>query len=98
MHAATKTRERPSVETDVDDSLDRPWTVTVYNDPINLMGYVTLIIMRVFGYAREKAEKMMLDVHRKGKCIVWSGTREKAELYVQQLHGYHLNAAMARDN
>jgi ATP-dependent Clp protease adaptor protein ClpS len=41
---------------------------------------------------------MMLDVHQKGKCIVWSGTREKAELYVQQLHGYHLNAAMARDN
>ena len=96
MHAATKTRERPSVETDVDDSLDRPWTVTVYNDPINLMGYVTLIIMRVFGYAREKAEKMMLDVHQKGKCIVWSGTREKAELYVQQLHAHLLLATLEK--
>jgi ATP-dependent Clp protease adaptor protein ClpS len=98
MNAATKTLERPAVDTDVDDSLDRPWVVTVYNDPVNLMGYVTLVIMRVFGYPREKAEKMMLDVHQKGKCIVWSGEREKAELYVQQLHSHQLNAAMARDD
>jgi ATP-dependent Clp protease adaptor protein ClpS len=97
MNAGTKTMERPSAETEEDDSLDRPWLVTVYNDPVNLMGYVTLVLMRVFGYPREKAEKMMLDVHLKGKCIVWSGEREKAELYVQQLHSHQLNAAMARD-
>jgi len=97
MPDATKTLERPASEIDEDESLDRPWVVTVYNDPVNLMGYVTLVIMRVFGYPRPKAEKMMLDVHHKGKSIVWSGEREKAELYVQQLHSHQLNAAMARD-
>jgi ATP-dependent Clp protease adaptor protein ClpS len=97
MTAGTKTLDLPSLQTDVDDSLDRPWLVTVFNDPVNLMGYVTLVLMRVFGYPREKAEKMMLDVHLKGKCIVWSGEREKAELYVQQLHSHQLNAAMVRD-
>ena len=96
MRAATKTIELPSVDTDTDESLDRPWVVTVYNDPVNLMGYVTLIIMRVFGYPREKAEEMMVAVHQKGKCIVWTGEREQAELYVQQLHSHQLNAAMAR--
>ncbi len=98
MPAPPKIIELPSVHTEVDDAQDRPWVVTIYNDPVNLMGYVTLVIMRIFGYPRRKAEEMMLAVHLKGKCIVWSGEREKAELYVQQLHSHQINAAMARDD
>lgn len=97
MPASPKTIELPSVHSEVEDALDRPWLVTIYNDPVNLMGYVTMVIMRIFGYPRQKAEEMMLAVHNKGKCVVWSGEREKAELYVQQLHSHQLNAAMSRD-
>jgi ATP-dependent Clp protease adaptor protein ClpS len=96
MPSAPKTIEVPAIETGADEALDRPWHVIIFNDPVNLMGYVTLIIMRIFGYAREKAEQMMMAVHTKGRCIVWTGEREKAELYVQQLHSNQLTAAMAR--
>ncbi len=75
---------------------DLPWNVVVHNDPVNLMSYVTLVFQRVFGYSREKAEKHMLEVHYKGRSIVWSGARERAELYVQQLHGYLLLATLER--
>ena len=95
MPAAPKTIEVPAVSTRVDAELDRPWQVTVYNDPVNLMSYVTMVFMRVFGYAREKAEQMMIAVHTKGKCIVWTGERERAELYLEQLHAYQLNAAIS---
>ncbi len=96
MPGAPKTFDLPAVDTDTDESLDVPWNVTVFNDPVNLMGYVTLVIMRIFGYPRAKAETMMLAVHKKGKCIVWSGERERAELYVQQLQSHQLKASMAR--
>jgi ATP-dependent Clp protease adaptor protein ClpS len=95
MAASPKTIEVPSVSTHADAELDRPWQVTVYNDPVNLMSYVTMVFMRVFGYAREKAEQMMIAVHTKGKCIVWTGERERAELYLEQLHAYQLNAAIS---
>ena len=95
MPAAPKTIEVPAVSTRVAAELDRPWQVTVYNDPVNLMSYVTMVFMRVFGYAREKAEQMMIAVHTKGKCIVWTGERERAELYLEQLHAYQLNAAIS---
>jgi len=98
MPASPKTVELPLPEVETDESLDRVWNVIVYNDPVNLMGYVTLVLMRIFGYRREKAEEMMVAVHSKGKCIVWSGEREKAELYVQQLHSHQLNAGMSKDD
>jgi ATP-dependent Clp protease adaptor protein ClpS len=73
---------------------ESPWNVVVHNDPVNLMNYVTMVFQRVFGFGREKAEKHMLEVHHNGRSILWSGVRERAELYVQQLHGYLLLATI----
>ena len=83
-------------ETRPKEALDLPWQVVVHNDPINLMTYVTMVFQKVFGFNREKAEKHMLEVHKEGRSIVWSGLRERAELYVQQLHGYLLLATLER--
>jgi len=83
-------------ETRAKDELALPWNVIVHNDPINLMSYVTMVFMRVFGYPRARAETLMLEVHHKGRSLVWSGGREHAELYVQQLHGYQLLATMEK--
>jgi ATP-dependent Clp protease adaptor protein ClpS len=73
-----------------------PWNVIVHNDPVNLMSYVTMVFQRVFGYPRDKSEKHMLEVHNNGRSILWSGARERAELYVQQLHGYLLLATIEK--
>jgi ATP-dependent Clp protease adaptor protein ClpS len=78
------------------DELDVPWQVVVHNDPVNLMTYVTMVFQKVFGFTRERAEKHMLEVHHQGRSILWSGVRERAELYVQQLHGYLLLATIER--
>src|SRR5215475_7248677 len=83
-------------ETHAEEVLDLPWQVVVHNDPVNLMSYVTMVFQRVFGYPRDKAEKHMLEVHHKGRSILWSGMREPAELYVQQLHGYLLLATLEK--
>ena len=85
-------------ETSTEESLDVPWNVVVHNDPVNLMSYVVRVFRTVFGFSREKAEKHMLEVHHQGRSIVWSGLRERAELYVQQLHGYLLLATLERVN
>ena len=73
-------------ETRTEESLDIPWNVVVHNDPINLMEYVTKVFMAVLGFSRQKAEVHMLEVHEQGRSIVWTGVRERAELFVQQLH------------
>jgi ATP-dependent Clp protease adaptor protein ClpS len=83
-------------ETATRAELSTPWNVIVHNDPINLMNYVTMVLMRVFGYPRAKAKKMMLEVHTQGRSLVWSGGREQAEHYVHQLHGYQLLATMEK--
>jgi ATP-dependent Clp protease adaptor protein ClpS len=83
-------------ETKTKEDLAMPWNVIVHNDPINLMSYVTMVFMRVFGYPRAKAETHMLEVHTKGRSLVWSGEREQAEHYVHQLHGYQLLATMEK--
>ena len=87
------------VEPDVDESVDvaRPWVVVVWNDPINLMSYVVYVFQKLFGYSREKATKLMLDVHYKGKAAVSFGNREKAEADVSRLHAHGLWATMERD-
>jgi ATP-dependent Clp protease adaptor protein ClpS len=77
---------------------DRPWVTIVWNDPVNLMSYVTHVFMKVFGYPRSKAEKLMLDVHRRGRAVVSTGTRERMELDVATLHGYGLWATLQRDD
>jgi ATP-dependent Clp protease adaptor protein ClpS len=87
--------EQPDV-TEVTE-LDRPWKVIVWNDPINLMSYVTFVLQKLFGYPKEKAHKLMLDVHLKGKAVVSHGSREKAELDVFRLHEHGLWATMEHD-
>ena len=87
----------PEIRTDDDASVDRPWIVLVWNDPINLMSYVTFVFQKVFGYSREKATELMLDVHHKGRAVVSSGTREKAEIDVFRLHEHGLWATMQHD-
>jgi ATP-dependent Clp protease adaptor protein ClpS len=77
---------------------DRPWIVIVWNDPVNLMSYVTFVFQKLFGYSLEKATKLMLDVHEKGKAVVSSGPREKAELDVFRLHEHGLWATMEHDS
>ena len=76
---------------------DRPWVVIVWNDPINLMSYVTLVFQKLFGYSKAKATKLMLQVHNEGKAVVSSGSREKAEHDVARLHGHGLWATMQQD-
>ena len=90
------TTAEPAEETLSEDDLDLPWQVIVHNDPVNLMSYVTMVFQRVFGYPRDKAERHMLEVHHNGRSILWSGMREPAELYVQQLHGYLLLATLEK--
>lgn len=76
---------------------DHPWLVIVWNDPINLMSYVVYVFQTLFGYSHEKATRLMLDVHFKGKAVVSSGPRERAEHDVYMLHSYGLWATMSKD-
>jgi ATP-dependent Clp protease adaptor protein ClpS len=87
--------DRPEGDQVVDP--DRPWVVIVWNDPINLMTYVTYVLQKLFGHPREVAEKLMLQVHYEGRAVVSSGTREKAELDVFRLHEHALWATMQQD-
>src|SRR3989442_14371928 len=83
------------VETDVRAKLAPPWNVIVHDDPITLMVYVTMTLQRVFGYPLEKAQALMMEVHKTGRSIVWTGGREQAEVYVHKLHAAQLLATMA---
>jgi ATP-dependent Clp protease adaptor protein ClpS len=84
---------------DIDEVVepDVPWIVLVWNDPINLMSYVTYVFQKLFGYSKEKATSLMLDVHHKGRAVVASGAREKCELDVFRLHEHGLWATMQKD-
>jgi ATP-dependent Clp protease adaptor protein ClpS len=73
-----------------------PWNVIVHNDPISLMSYVTMVFQKLFGYSFPKAYALMMEVHTEGRSVVWSGSRERAEVYVTKLHAYHLQATMER--
>ena len=84
----TETKEKVALAT--------PWNVVVHNDPVNLMSYVTMVFQRVFGYPPAKARKHMMEVHQAGRSILWTGERERAEFYVQQLHAYLLLASMEK--
>jgi ATP-dependent Clp protease adaptor protein ClpS len=76
---------------------DRPWIVVVWNDPVNLMTYVTYVLQKLFGYSKAKAEQLMLQVHNEGKAIVSDGTREKAELDAARLQAHGLWATIEQD-
>jgi ATP-dependent Clp protease adaptor protein ClpS len=87
------------VEPDADELVaeDHPWIVLVWNDPVNLMSYVTFVLQKLFGYSLEKATELMLDVHHKGKAVVANGSREQAEMHVFRLHEHGLWATMEKD-
>jgi len=78
----TQTKEKTALGT--------PWNVVVHNDPINSTTYVTMVFKRVFGFSTQKATQHMLEVHERGRSILWTGERERAEFYTQQLQSYLL--------
>lgn len=82
--------------TRTDTALDVPWNVIVHDDPVNLMGYVTYVLMKIFGYDEKKAAILMMQVHKQGRSIVWTGQREKAEFYVQQLQSHQLKTSLEK--
>lgn len=83
-------------EEDSSAALDRPWLLVVYDDPVNTMAFVTEVFERVLSLARPEAERKMWEVHTKGRSVVWEGTRERAEVFMQQLHLYGLQAKLER--
>jgi ATP-dependent Clp protease adaptor protein ClpS len=97
--ATPETIERTgeSVREDERAATDRPWVTIVWDDPINLMSYVTYVFQQLFGFPKSKAEKLMLDVHQTGKAVVTAGTREEMERDVSRLHGAGLWATLAHD-
>jgi ATP-dependent Clp protease adaptor protein ClpS len=86
--------EETHVEVDEVPQTDRPWVTVVWNDPVNLMSYVTWVLQKLFGYSKEKAERLMLDVHQKGKAIVSSGPRERMEYDASRLQAHGLWATV----
>jgi ATP-dependent Clp protease adaptor protein ClpS len=96
MSTTAPVRERTEEEEEVVEP-DVPWVVIVWNDPVNLMSYVVYVLQKLFGYSKDKATKLMLDVHHRGKAVVSSGPREKAEFDVYRLHGAGLWATMQKD-
>lgn len=86
----TATATRESTE------LDLPWNVVVFDDPVNLMGYVTWVFMKVFGYSESKAATLMMEVHQLGRSVVWTGAREKAEFFTQQLQSHQLKSSLEK--
>ena len=81
----------------VDEAEDRPWVTVVWDDPVNLMHYVSYIFQKLFGYSKAKATELMLKVHEEGKAVVTSGSRDKMEHDVRRLHAAGLWATMQRD-
>jgi ATP-dependent Clp protease adaptor protein ClpS len=87
--------DRPEVDDVVDP--DRPWVAIVWNDPVNLMSYVTHVLMELFGYSKSEAHTLMLAVHHEGKAVVSTGTREQMERDVTRLHARGLWATLQQD-
>ena len=85
--------ERPSLE----EAVDVPWITLVWNDPVNLMSYVTYVLMSYFAYSKEEAEALMLQVHNDGRAVVSSGSKENMERDVEAMHSYGLWATMQKD-
>ncbi|MHB1615138.1 MAG: ATP-dependent Clp protease adapter ClpS [Actinomycetes bacterium] len=95
MSVAPVETDRPASDQRTDP--DRPWVTIVWNDPVNLMSYVTYVFQQYFGYSKEKATTLMLDVHQKGRAVVSSGTREEMERDVEAMHSYGLWATLRHD-
>ena len=81
----------------IEDAFAKAWHVIVWNDPVNLMTYVVFVFMKVLAFTKEKATRHMLEVHEQGKSIVATETREKAELYYQQIQSHGLTVTLEQD-
>ena len=95
MSVAPVEVEQP--EQDEELRTEKPWVTIVWNDPVNLMSYVAFVFQKHFGYPRERATELMMDVHQKGKAVVSNGTREEMERDVEAMHSYGLWATMQHD-
>jgi len=85
-------------DTEVVVDPDRPWVTVVWNDPVNLMSYVTYVFQTYFGYDEATATRLMLQVHHEGRSVVSSGSREKMEIDVQAMHSYGLWATLQQED
>ncbi|GIL31108.1 ATP-dependent Clp protease adapter ClpS [Actinocatenispora comari] len=96
MTSESQTATLPVEETEVAErpAVDRPWVTVVWDDPVNMMTYVTWVFVKLFGYPKPKAEKLMLDVHTKGRATVSTGARERMEFDASRLHSYGLWATV----
>ena len=92
----TSTLEQHDTDTTTQDRSEQPWRAIVWDDPVNLMTYVSYVFRTYFGYPRDVAERLMLQVHTEGRAIVASGNREAMERHVQAMHGYGLQATVSR--
>jgi ATP-dependent Clp protease adaptor protein ClpS len=90
MSVRAATKEQTEQKTRPETQLAPPWNVIVHDDPVTLMTYVTKVFMQVFGYSQDKANRLMQEVHKEGRSIVWTGAREQAEMYAQKLQAHHL--------
>ena len=95
--ADTKTHQSPGAQTSVELRIETVWRVVVLNDPVNLMSYVVLVFKKVFGFDESTARRHMLEVHERGRSVVWRGSREKAEAYVFTLQQWHLTVVLESD-
>ena len=95
--AESNTHTAPAPDTATEHALASLWRVVVLNDPVNLMSYVVLVFQKVFGFDDTKATKHMLEVHERGRSVVWTGPRENAEAYAYTLQQWHLTAVLEND-
>ncbi|MBC7519451.1 MAG: ATP-dependent Clp protease adapter ClpS [Microbacteriaceae bacterium] len=98
MTLQTERRPQTGSETEIDltPQLDSAWITIVWNDPVNLMSYVSWVFRSYFGFSRAEADRRMLDVHNEGRAVVASGVREEMERHVQAMHGYGLWATLEK--
>lgn len=98
---ASPTSTRPGtssvLEVDELEATDAPWVTIVWDDPVNLMNYVTYVFQKLFGYSEPHATKLMMQVHNEGKAVVSAGSREAMEVDVSKLHAAGLWATMQQD-
>ncbi|RXZ71714.1 ATP-dependent Clp protease adapter ClpS [Agromyces albus] len=92
----TDTLEHLDTESVVNTAIDMPWSTIVWDDPVNLMTYVSYVFRSYFGYPREEAERLMLRVHQEGRAIVATGNREAMERHAEAMHGYGLQATVSK--
>ncbi len=98
MSAPSPVEVDPTQVPDEITQVAKPWVTIVWNDPVNLMSYVTYVFQKYFGYDKATSERLMMEVHRDGKSAVSTGSREEMERDVQAMHEYGLWATMEKQS